>query len=194
MLELLVLVATAGCLFWVVRGAVAAANGRVRWSAVGARLGVAVVVFLAGVLLVRVMPSQQATFAPESTPAVVSAPAVNAEPAAMPSPAPEPTPAPASSGYTDAQNLAIIDGRDPDDAEIAAQYARLDAVCPKEGPSTGDMVAKIQSIVKRESGRDLSMLEVMRQMYIVQQGPAQEMGMKCSETGAMLAKLLIKGM
>lgn len=94
---------------------------------------------------------------------------------------------------TDLQNLAVIAGRSEDDAELNAQYERLVALCPPEGPSVGDMAVNLQQLVKRESGRDMDIVDVMRQLATAQEGGVT-MGMKCSETGGMLAELLIKGM
>lgn len=99
-----------------------------------------------------------------------------------------------SSGRTDAQNLSIVAGRDQDDPEIAAKLARLDAACPDEGPSAGDMVLTVQQIVLKDSGRNLDIVNVLDQFITAQEGPAQEGGMKCSETGGMLAALMVQGM
>lgn len=124
-----------------------------------------------------------------------------AEPAPEPTPlAPteqgevEPVPAPAASasGAADLANLAVIAGRSPSDPELAGLYARLTALCPPEAPTVGDMVVNLQGIVRRESGREMDLLEVMRQLATAQEGGA-EVGMKCSETGGALATLLING-
>lgn len=132
-------------------------------------------------------PVEEAT--PEPTPEpepVVAAP--EPEPVVTPEPEPEVT-----TDRSDLQNLAIIAGRSETDPELVAQYARLEALCPPEGPSVGDMAVNLQQLVKSESGRDMDLVDVMRQLATAQEGGA-EMGMKCSETGGMLATLLIKGM
>ncbi|MVN88599.1 hypothetical protein GO986_17830 [Deinococcus sp. HMF7620] len=101
-------------------------------------------------------------------------------------------PSPAST-RTDAQNLAIVAGRDPNDSEIAQKLARLDAACPDENASAGDMVVSVRRIVREQSGRDLDIVNVLDQFITAQEGGAQA-GMKCSETGGMLAELMVKGM
>ncbi|WP_339098258.1 hypothetical protein WDJ50_18495 (plasmid) [Deinococcus sp. VB142] len=128
----------------------------------------------------------------------MNAPAPEPEPE-VPISEPEPTPqvteaapAPASTGYTDAQNLAIAADRDPNDPEIAQKYARLDALCPDETPTTADLVVNLRNIVRNNSGRELDLVNVLDQLIIAQEGaPA---GMSCKETGAALSILMEEGL
>lgn len=105
----------------------------------------------------------------------------------------EPTTAPAPVQRTDLQTLAYVAGVSEDDPEFTRDYARLQELCPPSQASIGDMVVSLQQMVKRESGRDLAMTNVMRQLATAQEG-GQKAGMTCAETGGMLAELLIKGM
>lgn len=101
-------------------------------------------------------------------------------------------PAPTTTGYTDVQNLAIAADRDPNDSEIAEKYARLDALCPDETPSTADLVVNLRNIVRDNSGRELDLVNVLDQLITAQEGaPA---GMSCAETGGALAILMEKGL
>lgn len=113
----------------------------------------------------------------------------SSEPFTPPVPVPTPT-----SDRTPAQLLAVIAGRDQDDPEIAAKVARLDAVCPDEGPSVADMVVKVKQLVLERSGRDLSVVNVLDQFLTAQEGAGDKAGLKCSEVGGMLVELMIKGM
>lgn len=99
----------------------------------------------------------------------------------------------APSGRTEIQNLAIVAGVSENDPELRRQYERLQTLCPAENASVGDMVVSLQQLVRRESGRDLALIDVMQQLATAQEG-GQKAGMACSETGGMLAELLIKGM
>ncbi|UQN10287.1 hypothetical protein [Deinococcus sp. QL22] len=109
-----------------------------------------------------------------------------------------PPPAPAvtapTTERTPAQNLAILADRDPNDPAIASLLARLDAACPENGSHVADIVVNLQQMVLSESGRDLSIENVMTQLINAQEGPAQEGGTTCPETGALLATLMIEGM
>lgn len=134
--------------------------------------------------------------APEPTPPVevVTPPApepVVEEPAPEAPVTPEAVTPPVN--RSDLQNLAIIADRSETDQELTTLYAKLTALCPPEGPTVGDMVVNLQGIVKRESGREMDIVDVMRQLATAQEGGA-EVGMKCSETGGALASLLINGM
>lgn len=130
---------------------------------------------------------------PELPPVPVEAEPAPEAPAQSEPIAPVETPEAAPPVSSDLQNLAVIAGRSEDDAELNAQYERLVALCPPEGPSVGDMAVNLQQLVKRESGRDMDIVDVMRQLATAQEGGVT-MGMKCSETGGMLAELLIKGL
>ncbi|OLV20175.1 hypothetical protein [Deinococcus marmoris] len=94
---------------------------------------------------------------------------------------------------TDIQNLAIVAGVSENDPELTRQYARLQTLCPPANVSVADLVVNLQQMVRRESGRDMPLPDVMRQLATAQEGGAKA-GMTCTETGGMLAELLIKGM
>ncbi|MFD1732670.1 hypothetical protein ACFSC4_31570 [Deinococcus malanensis] len=142
-------------------------------------------------------PGQESTAArpqaASTTSAVPETPAEEAGASEPVEPTPEPpAPVPESTRYTDVQNLAIAAGRDPNDPEIAEKYARLDALCPDESPSTADLVVNLQQLVKEESGRELEIMTVLDEFITGQEGVA-EVGMTCVETGNALASLLGKG-
>lgn len=104
-----------------------------------------------------------------------------------------PRPPSSASGRTEIQNLAIVAGVSENDPELRRQYERLQTLCPPENASVGDMAVSLRQIVREESGRDLGIVDVMRQLATAQEG-GNKAGMTCSETGGMLAELLIKGM
>ena len=111
---------------------------------------------------------------------------------------PEPTPEPVVASTTatpeaDIANIAAIDGISADDPALTSAYSRLQELCPPENASIGDMAATMQRLVRERGGRSMSLVEIMRQLAIAQEG-GQSAGMKCSETGGMLTELLIQGM
>lgn len=78
------------------------------------------------------------------------------------------------------------------DPWIAEKTARLDELCPDETPSTADLVVNLQKLVKDQSGRELTIENVLEEFITAQEGGAA-MNMSCVETGGMLATLMIQG-
>jgi hypothetical protein len=51
---------------------------------------------------------------------------------------------------TPAQLLAVGDGRQKDNAEMAAAYARLDAACPEGGETLADIATNFKRLAREQ--------------------------------------------
>ena len=131
-----------------------------------------------------VAPPEEAAAEPAPEPVV-------SEPVSEPEPTPEPVVASTTATpEADIANIAAIDGISADDPALTSAYSRLQELCPPENASIGDMAATMQRLVRERGGRSMSLVEIMRQLAIAQEG-GQSAGMKCSETGGMLTELLM---
>lgn len=187
--------------------------------AAGVLGGLLVIALSAGIGLIGLGNSDMAKEEPENERARAGTAAATPEPEAStptpqpeittPEPDPEPevgesTPEPepvveesveaSSSDLTPAQTLAVIADRDRDDTEIAALYDRLDAACPENGSQVADMVVNLQGLIRKDTGQEMPIPEVMTQFINAQEGPAAENGMSCVETGAALSALIAGGL
>jgi hypothetical protein len=92
-----------------------------------------------------------------------------------------------TASMTPAQLLAVGDGRQRDDAEMAAAFARLDAACPESGMAVADIATNFKRLAG-EQGHDYPMIYLMNHLSKVQEGTGS--AITCSEAAATTLVLL----
>lgn len=146
------------------------------------------------VLVMGALSEQEKAAAPAVAPPtgeVVSFVTPPGEESSEPFVTPSPTPAQGTSERTPVQNLAIVAGRDQNDAEVAAKLHRLDAVCPEDEAKMVNVMVLMQELIQKETGQTLGIMYLLDQMLEAREEPAAAgINMKCTDTAAVLTTLL----
>jgi hypothetical protein len=87
-----------------------------------------------------------------------------------------------------AQLLALGDGRDKDDPEMAAAFARLDAACPESGEPLADIAVNYKRLMEEATGETYSLIYLMNQLSKLQE--ETNSAISCAEAAAASLTLM----